>query len=194
MTEAFAKQIETEARQAMTELVAAAKLKKGEECLVGLYVDKSGRLCATMKVYHYLSTRTPYVPGDSVKGRVYEISGNFGVFLAEHDKYSALIPKKEVFEKYRINQPVYARVSQVLEDGRLSLSVKKKIPEQMEEDAEFILHRLEDADGFLPYHDKSAPEEIKAHFHMSKNAFKRAIGRLMKEGYITIGDDGIRMK
>ena len=114
--------------------------------------------------------------------------------MAVDDKYSALIPKKEVFEKYRINQPVYARVSQVLEDGRLSLSVKKKIPEQMEEDAQFILHRLEDADGFLPYHDKSAPEEIKSLFHMSKKAFKRAIGRLMKEGFINIGKDGIRLK
>ena len=130
------------------------------------------------------------------KQQLYKVEPGDAVLVTMYldDKYSALIPKKEVFEKYRINQPVYARVSQVLEDGRLSLSVKKKIPEQMEEDAEFILHRLEDADGFLPYHDKSAPEEIKAHFHMSKNAFKRAIGRLMKEGYITIGDDGIRMK
>ena len=170
------------------------KVREGEDVLVALYIDKSSRLCATMKVYHYLSTRTPYVVGDMVKGRVYEISDRFGVFVAVDDKYSALIPKKEVFEKYRINQPVYARVSQVLEDGRLSLSVKKKIPEQMEEDAEFILQRLEDADGFLPYHDKSAPEEIKSHFHMSKNAFKRAIGRLMKEGYITIEKDGIRLK
>ena len=147
-----------------------------------------------MHVYDRLRNDSDYQKDDEVFGRVYEISDNFGVFVAVDDKYSALIPKKEVFEKYRINQPVYARVSQVLEDGRLSLSVKKKIPEQMEEDAEFILHRLEDADGFLPYHDKSAPEEIKVHFHMSKNAFKRAIGRLMKEGYITIGDDGIRMK
>ncbi|WP_370799996.1 hypothetical protein [Xylanibacter rarus] len=44
-------------------------MREGQECLVALYVDKSSRLCATMKVYHYLSTRTPYVAGDSVKGR-----------------------------------------------------------------------------------------------------------------------------
>ena len=49
------------------------RVREGEECLVALYVDKSSRLCATMKVYHYLSTRTPYVVGDTVKGRVYEI-------------------------------------------------------------------------------------------------------------------------
>jgi predicted RNA-binding protein (virulence factor B family) len=64
----------------------------------------------------------------------------------------------------------------------------------MEEDAEFILHRLEDADGFLPYHDKSAPEEIKSHFHMSKNAFKRAVGRLLKEGKIEITQNSIVLK
>ena len=62
------------------------RVREGEECLVALYVDKSSRLCATMKVYHYLSTRTPYVVGDTVKGRVYEISERFGVFVAVDDK------------------------------------------------------------------------------------------------------------
>ena len=63
-----------------------SRVREGQECLVALYVDKSSRLCATMKVYHYLSTRTPYVTGDSVKGRVYEISDRFGVFVAVDDK------------------------------------------------------------------------------------------------------------
>ena len=62
------------------------KVREGEDVLVALYVDKSSRLCATMKVYHYLSTRTPYVVGDMVKGRVYEISDKFGVFVAVDDK------------------------------------------------------------------------------------------------------------
>ena len=125
------------------------KVREGEDVLVALYIDKSSRLCATMKVYHYLSTRTPYVVGDMVKGRVYEISDRFGVFVAVDDKYSALLPKKEVFEKYRINQPVYARVAQVMDDGRLTLSVKKKIPEQMNDDASFIYETLQRENGFL---------------------------------------------
>lgn len=78
-----------------------SRVREGQECLVALYVDKSSRLCATMKVYHYLSTRTPYVTGDSVKGRVYEISDRFGVFVAVDDKYSALIPAREASGKYR---------------------------------------------------------------------------------------------
>ena len=168
------------------------KVQEGDAVLVTLYIDKSERLCASMHVYDALRNDSNYQKDDEVSGRVYEISENFGVFVAVDDMYSALLPKKEVFETYRINQPIYARVAQVMEDGRLTLSVKKKIPEQMNEDADFIYRCLEQEVGFLPFHDKSAPEAIKNRFHMSKNAFKRGIGHLMKKGLITIANDGIR--
>ena len=168
------------------------EVKEGDAVLVTLYIDKSERLCASMHVYQALRNDSDYQKDDSVFGRVYEISDNFGVFIAVDDKYSALLPQKEVFENYRINQPVHARVAQIMEDGRLTLSVKKKIPEQMNEDAAFIYRCLEQENGFLPFHDKSSPEAIKNRFHMSKNAFKRGIGHLLKEGKITIASDGIR--
>ena len=168
------------------------KVQEGDAVLVTLYIDKSERLCASMHVYDALRNDSNYQKDDEVSGRVYEISENFGVFVAVDDMYSALLPKKEVFETYRINQPIYARVAQVMEDGRLTLSVKKKIPEQMNEDADFIYRCLEQEGGFLPFHYKSAPEAIKNRFHMSKNAFKRGIGHLMKKGLITIANDGIR--
>lgn len=168
------------------------KVQEGDAVLVTLYIDKSERLCASMHVYDALRNDSNYQKDDEVSGRVYEISENFGVFVAVDDMYSALLQKKEVFETYRINQPIYARVAQVMEDGRLTLSVKKKIPEQMNEDADFIYRCLEQEGGFLPFHDKSAPEAIKNRFHMSKNAFKRGIGHLMKKGLITIANDGIR--
>lgn len=168
------------------------KVQEGDAVLVTLYIDKSERLCASMHVYDALRNDSNYQKDDEVSGRVYEISENFGVFVAVDDMYSALLPKKEVFETYRINQPIYARVAQVMEDGRLTLSVKKKIPEQMNEDADFIYRCLEQEGGFLPFHDKSAPEAIKNRFRMSKNAFKRGIGHLMKKGLITIANDGIR--
>ena len=101
------------------------KVREGEDVLVALYIDKSSRLCATMKVYHYLSTRTPYVPGDLVKGRVYEISGNFGVFVAVDDKYSALIPAREATGKYRPGAILDLRVTEVKEDGKIQEKVWK---------------------------------------------------------------------
>ena len=75
------------------------RVKTGDECLVALYADKSSRLCATMKVYPYLRKHSPYQVNDMVTGRIYEISGNFGVFVAVDDRYSALIPKKEAAEE-----------------------------------------------------------------------------------------------
>ncbi len=65
-------------------------MKAGDECLVGLYTDKSDRLCATMNVYEYLSQESPYQKDDRVKGTVYEISENFGAFVAVDDKYSGV--------------------------------------------------------------------------------------------------------
>ena len=77
------------------------RVREGQECLVALYVDKSSRLCATMKVYPYLLKKSPYQAGDQVRGRIYQISDNFGVFVAVDDKFSALIPAREAAGKYR---------------------------------------------------------------------------------------------
>ena len=62
----------------------------------------------------------------------------------------------------------------------------------MDIDSVTIMKKLDENDGFLPYHDKSAPEEIRAEFGMSKNEFKRAIGRLYKNRKITITAEGIQ--
>ena len=170
------------------------RVREGEECLVALYVDKSSRLCATMKVYHYLSTRTPYVPGDSVKGRVYEISGNFGVFVAVDDKYSALIPAREATGKYGPGAILDLRVTEVKEDGKMNVSDRQKAYIQINEDAESVFSVIEEFAGVLPFDDHASPEVIKREFGLSKNAFKRAVGHLMKEGKVEIRDKRIYIK
>ena len=165
------------------------KVEKGDRCLVSLYVDKSGRLCATMKVYPLLQTDSPYKKNDMVRGTVYEISKEFGVFVAVDNKYSALIPRREVYGRMFIGQQIEARVTDVKADGKLDLSVRGRIPEQMDEDARIIMERISKNGGFLPFTDKAEPERIKAEFGMSKAAFKRAVGRLLKQGRITIDEN-----
>lgn len=66
--------------------------------LAALYIDKSGRLCATMNVYEHLRTDSPYKKDDKVTGRIYEISKNFGAFVAVDNCFSGLIPKKNCSE------------------------------------------------------------------------------------------------
>ena len=171
-----------------------AKVGKGDKCLVSLYIDKSERLCATMRVYDMLRTDSPYQKNDIVQGIVYDISENFGVFVAVDHQFSALIPKKEAKQSFHVGQAVTARVTAVKADGKLDLSVRDKIPMQMDKDANMIWERLEDYGGRLPFNDKADPEVIQKEFGLSKNAFKRAVGRLLKEQKIVIEGNSIKVK
>ncbi len=167
-------------------------VKPGEQCLVSLYVDKSGRLCATMKVYHYLRTDSPYHKDDRVEGFVYEISKNFGVFVAVDNCYSALIPRTEPAGDVKEGDRITARVTEVKEDGKLSLSIREKAYIQIGEDAKKLLALLEEEGGSLPVGDKSSPELIREKTGMSKNEFKRAAGNLYKQRIIKIEENCIQ--
>ncbi len=167
------------------------KVRQGEEVLAAVYLDKSSRLCATMKVYHYLKTSSPYVIGDEVEGRVYEISDNFGVFVAVDNEYSGLIPRQEAQATYHVGDVLKLRVTAVKEDGKLNLTAQKKAYLQMEEDAEAVFSVIEEFAGVLPFDDKASPEVIKREFGLSKAAFKRAAGHLLKEKKIEIRDGRI---
>lgn len=168
------------------------KVSKDEEVLVALYIDKTGRLALTMNVYEYLLQESPYKENDMVTGRVYLISERFGAFVAVDDKYSALIPRKELFSDVKIGKIIEARVTEVKSDGKLNLSIRKKAYEQMDDDAEAVMKVIDEFDGVLPFNDKADPDVIKREFNMSKNEFKRAVGRLYKQHRIEITERSIR--
>ena len=167
------------------------RIHKGEVHLVGMYKDKSDRLCATMKVYELLEVNAPYQVNDMVNGVIYDIKEAYGAFVAVDNKYHGMIPIKELYGAYKTGENLSLRVKNIRPDGKLELSLRKTTHLQMEDDAQKIMNELEKHQGKLSLHDKSTPEDIKEALHMSKAAFKRAIGRLMKEGAIDIKEDGI---
>ena len=168
-------------------------IKPGDEILVTVYIDLSDRLCATMDLYSRLSLLPPYQKDDMVKGTVYQVHEQFGAYVAVDNKYSALVPKKELHRELKPGDEIEARVLEVKEDGKLDLSLRQKAYVQMDADSALILDKLKQTGGSLPYQDKSSAEEIKEEFNLSKAAFKRAIGRLYKERVIVIEKDGIRL-
>ena len=172
----------------MTERVHA-----GDEVLVRLYVDKSGRLAASMKkLYPLLSSDTPYQAGDEVEGRIYEFGHDFGTFVAVDDRYSGMVPKHEDLRKHKIGDVIQMRVTGVKEDGKLDLTTKKKIREQMDDDAATVMEVIESYAGVLPFTEKAGAEVIFRETGLSKNAFKRAVGRLYKQRKISLEGGKIR--
>lgn len=168
------------------------RVKEGETVLAAVYIDKSSRLCATMNVYQYLDRNSPYQKEDKVSGRVYQISEEFGAFVAVDNRYSGLIPQKELYGNVAIGDEVSARVTEVKEDGKLDLSIREKAYIQIGIDAEKVMEIIESFDGVLPFNDKARPETIKRETGMSKNEFKRAVGNLLKAGRIEITQTCIR--
>ncbi len=168
------------------------KVKAGDTVLVSMYLDRSSRLAATQKIYDRLSTSSPYKEGDEAEGLIYEISSNFGAFVAVDHKYSGLIPVSEGINSLKAGSTVKARVRKVLKDGKLTLSLRKKAYLQLEDDGEIILNYLT-SHGRIPFTDKADPEVIREHFDMSKAAFKRAAGHLLKAGKIVISGDSITL-
>jgi len=161
--------------------------------LVGLYIDKSSRLCATMDIYKLLTDESPYKVSDRVNGTIYKIHEEIGAFVAVDDKYNGLIPNKELYGEYKCGDNVEVRIKKVKEDGKLELSLRKEAYNEIDDDAKKIMDRLILQDGKLGLNDNSKPEDIKSELSMSKSAFKRAVGRLFKERKIKITEKGIEL-
>lgn len=168
------------------------QVRKGERVLAALYIDKSNRLAATMRVYQFLRTDSQYHTGDEVNGFIFQINPEIGAFVAVDEKFQGLIPRRELFGGFKVGQEVHARVTKVREDGKLDLSARDKAHNQIFLDAELVMQVINEFDGVLPFNDKANPEVIAREFKLSKNAFKRAVGHLLKEGKIEITEKNIR--
>ena len=167
------------------------KVAAGEDVLVALYIDKSDRLCATMKVYHYLKTNPPYSIGDMLPAIVCNTNPRFGIFVAIENKYSGLIQSKEAQGNYAPGDKLLVRVVNIREDGRVDVSPNQKAYLKITPDADAVYKRIDKYGGALPFDDHASPEIISSEFSISKAAFKRAVGHLLKEHKIKIQDGKI---
>jgi len=162
--------------------------------LTALYIDKSGRLCATMNISDRLEAESPYELNAKVTGTVYGLKEGIGAFVAVDNRYFGLVPEQELYTRVHIGDTVEARVIKVRPDGKLNLSTRKKAYSQMKDDAELVWQAIEEFGGVLPFNDKANPEVIKRELQMSKASFKRAVGNLLKQGRIEITETAIRAK
>lgn len=169
----------------------------GEVVWAKLYTDKSGRLAVTMEVEDEM--RRAAKPAEGVKvgsfveGEIYNYTDQ-GAFLFSRERYIVFIDRKEMAQPPRVGETVKARVTFVRADGRLNASLREVKEKAISTDGEAILALLRQHHGRIPYSDASAPAVIRERFHISKAAFKRALGHLLKEGLVEERDGWTYLK
>lgn len=160
-----------------------------------LYIDKSGRLATSMKVADEIRRASKPAKnirrGDKVKGAIYNIT-EAGAFLFSEERFIVFIDQKEIPRKIKAGEIVEARVTFVREDGRVDASLREQKEYAQHSDADKILKFIrENPETILS--DKTDPKKIYALFHISKAAFKRAIGHLLKKRLIQKTEDGFKI-
>ena len=159
----------------------------GERVWAKLYTDKSGRLAVTMEVEDEMRRASKPAEdvkvGDSVTGEIYNYTDK-GAFLFSKERYIVFIDNKEMKTRPRVGETVTARVTFLREDGRLNASLREVKEKALVTDSDAILALMRERHGRMPYSDATSPEIIRDKFGISKAAFKRALGHLLKEGKI----------
>ncbi len=169
----------------------------GEVVWAKLYTDKSGRLAVTMEVEDEMrrasQPATNVHVGDAVTGAIYNYTDS-GAFLFSKERYIVFIDNKEMKTRPRVGEVVTARVTYVRPDGRLNASLREVKEKALLTDAQRIMELLTSRNGKMPYSDESSPEVIRDKFQISKAAFKRALGHLLREGRVVEKDGWTYLK
>ncbi len=171
------------------------KMQLGRRYVVYAYIDAvTYRIVASAKIEKFLSSEEPqYQPGDEVDILVYQRT-DLGYKAVIDEKFSGMIFDNSIFQPVQVGDRMRAYIKQIRPDGKIDLSLQPSGRVHVAGFADELLRSLFDADGgFLPYHDKTDPDEIYAVFGVSKKTFKKAVGDLYKRHLITIGDNGLTL-
>lgn len=174
------------------------KLHTGSKYLFYVYLDKTGRIAATTDVENYIlnakDEEKEFKVGDEVIAQIYSKGQSGTIHVAIDSKYKGMILPNEYYIDFYPGTEMKLRVKRIYEDGIIGLTPRKTRLNERDQIQEDILKYLKKNGGFMPFNDKSTPEDIKATFNTSKNYFKMALGGLMKSGKIVQEKEGTRLK
>lgn len=164
----------------------------GDRHPVGLYLDDSKRLAGTLRVTEMLREIGEFTQDEWVEGEAWRREPGLGVFVILERRFVGLLPASEPHTLAR-GEAARFRVANVLDDGKVELSLRGHAHEELKGDAEKILAILSLPNG-PRIGDRSTPDEIRTTFGLSKKAFKRAVGRLLKQRTVAVDRDGFLVR
>ena len=169
-------------------------MRVGGEYLVKIYIDEqTGRLAATEKIEPFLSNDHLTVTENELVDLTVYRRTDIGYLVIINNKHTGVLHFNEIYRNITAGDKMKGYIKTIRPDNKIDVAVGRQGYERVEDEAAKILRLLHENNGYLPYHDKSSPEEIYEYFGMSKKAFKMAVGNLYKEKKIDLGKTGIKL-
>ena len=167
---------------------------RGEQALVRLYLDQSGRIAASARLEKFLQPADGSLDvGDEVNLMAYAVT-ELGIKVIINNRFGGLLFRNELYDTPARGQLLKGYVRKIRNDGKIDVTLRKGGAHEARADREVVLAALKTRDGFLPLTDKSPPEEIAGLLRLSKKSFKKAVGGLYKERLIAMTTEGIRLR
>ncbi|MDP4212527.1 MAG: S1-like domain-containing RNA-binding protein [Bacteroidota bacterium] len=164
------------------------------EYLVKIVMDEqTGRLAATEKLEPFLSNENLTVKEkEEVELLVYRRT-DIGYVVIINNLHTGVLHFNEIYRIIAIGDRFPGFIKKILPENKIDVAAGKPGYKRVEDESEKLMRLLQENDGYLPYHDKSSPEEIYAFFGMSKRTFKMTTGNLYKQHKIQFTETGIQL-
>ena len=170
------------------------KMLVGGEYLVQIYLDEqTGRVAATEKTEGKLSNEELTVKEMEIVELTISRRTDIGFVTIINNKHTGMLYANELYQQVEPGQKLQGYIKKIRPDNKIDVALGKPGYKRVEDEAGKILRLLQENNGYLPYHDKSTPEEIYAFFGMSKKVFKMTIGALYKQHLISFAKAGIQL-
>jgi uncharacterized protein len=163
-------------------------LTVGDRMPIGVFVDNTGRFAGTMKIREMLADDGEFELDEWVEGEAWRNEPEVGLFVILERRFLGLVPASEP-HPLRRGEAAKFRIARILRDGKVELSLRGQVHEQLASDAALVLARLRQPNT-PSISDRAHPEQVRAMFGLSRKAFKRAVGRLLKDGSVTLNAKG----
>ena len=167
---------------------------EGAEYLVKLYIDEqTGRVAATEKIESLLSNEELTVKEKDIVDLLVYRQSELGYVMIINNQHSGLLHSNEIYTTLHVGDTMQGFIKTIRPDNKIDVVLGKPGYQKVEDEAGKILRLLEENNGYLPYHDKSEPQEIYDFFGMSKKAFKMTTGNLYKQKKIAFTKTGLQL-
>lgn len=166
----------------------------GQKCVIKVLLDaNTGMVIASTKLRPFLKLNDGSLSAGKKASALFFDESEVGFTAIVNDTYLAMLHRPDAAEHIKIGESRTVYIKRVLPEGQIELSLRKVGYEAVIETRAQLLEALKNANGFLPFTDKSSPKEILDHLNMSKKSFKKVVGTLYKEKKIKLENDGIRL-